>query len=215
MKQIVKSILIACAALLWIGCPMGGPSDEGDAPGEGEAHIWYVSAAAADGGDGQSWQRAFRHPQRAVNAAGDGEVIKVSEGAYGPWPGNPDSAVIHMKPGVELYGGYRIVEGQSVGRDTLGHSSDLWGVSYGEDESDWLRSVHIVLGASNARLDGFTIVEGNTCLDAMGGDLYSGNLENPEFWGAGIWNNSVEKLRVHDCRFARNQSENCSLRRRR
>lgn len=207
MKRIAGGVLVALSLLWWIGCPMGGPSDEGDAPDEGEAQIWYVSAAVAPGGNGQSWVTAFAHPQRAINAAGYSEVVKVSEGAYGPWPGNPDSAVIHMKPGVELYGGYHIVDGQSVGRDTLGHASQLRGLSFGEDETGWLQSVHIVIGASNARLDGFTIVEGNTCLDPSGGDLYSGNLEDPGFWGAGMWNESVEELRVHDCRFVQNQAE--------
>lgn len=207
MKELVRGLLVALLLIWWIGCPMSGPSDEGVAPGESETGIWYVSATAEKGGNGRSWAQPFRHPQEAVNAAGYGEAVKVSEGMYGPWTGNPDGAVVVMKPGVELYGGYHLVDGQVVQRNPGNYPSELWGASYGELESDWLQAVHIVLGASDSRLDGFTIVEGNTCLDPGGSDLYAGSLDNPDYWGAAMWNDGVEKLRVHDCRFAHNQAE--------
>jgi len=201
------SILIVLLTLWWAGCPMSGPSDEGDAPDESETRIWYVSASAPDGGNGESWDKAFHHPQRAVNAAAYGEAVKVAEGVYGPWPGNLDNAAVEMRPGVEMYGGYHIVDGQLLGRDPETHVSELRGVSYGEDENISLQSVHIVIGASDTRLDGFSIVEGNTCLDPGAADLYGGSLDDPDYWGAGMWNNSVEKLRIHNCRFVGNQAE--------
>jgi hypothetical protein len=207
MKKVAASILLVLALLWWSGCPMAGPTDEGAAPDEGETGIWYVNAAAKADGNGSSWAQAFRHPQRAVNAAGYGEAVKVAQGTYGPWPGNPNNAVIQMKPGVELFGGYHPVDGEVVERSPEDHPSELWGYSFGELESGRLQAVHIVLGASDARLDGFTIIEGNTCLDPDKSDLYSGSLENPDYWGAGMWNNCVEMLRIHDCRFVYNQAD--------
>jgi hypothetical protein len=43
---------------------------------------WYVDAAAAPGGDGASWEKAFNGIQEAADAAADGDTIIVAPGTY-------------------------------------------------------------------------------------------------------------------------------------
>ena len=78
--------LLLCACSPWFG------PDEGDAPRENQATIWYVDERAPPGGDGTSWATAFTHPQLAVNSAKTDEVVKVAQGDYVPWNENEGDA---------------------------------------------------------------------------------------------------------------------------
>lgn len=46
------------------------------------ASTWYVDAAAAPGGDGSSWEKAFNGIQEATDNATDGDTIIVAPGVY-------------------------------------------------------------------------------------------------------------------------------------
>jgi hypothetical protein len=46
------------------------------------AATWYVDGSVVSGGDGKSWETAFRTIQGGVNAAGEGDTVIVAEGTY-------------------------------------------------------------------------------------------------------------------------------------
>jgi len=51
-------------------------------PGFVSAAIWYVSGGAPAGGDGTSWERAFRAIQDGIDASSDGDTVIVGQGTY-------------------------------------------------------------------------------------------------------------------------------------
>lgn len=104
------------------------------------AGIWYVRADAA--GDGTSWANAGSL-QSTVDAAAGGDEIWVAAGVYTVSSG----AVLTMKAGVALYGGFIGGESQRSQRD--------WSVNLTTIDGENVRVG--VYGADNAILDGFTI----------------------------------------------------------
>jgi predicted outer membrane repeat protein len=179
-------------------------SNEGGAPGEDEAVIWYVDERALPNGDGTSWSTAFTHPQQGVDAAGPNEVVKVAEGTYGPWEGNEGYAVLDMKNEVELYGGYYVVGGEFIERDPLSHLTMLIG---GGEMAGGLESKHVVLGASYSILDGFYIEDGVGVAEAESGADYSSPEVNADPWGRGMFNESVQRMIIRNCSFDSNTAE--------
>ena len=147
--------------------------------------IWYVNDdPPTNANTGMSWDEAFTDIQDAVNIALSGDWIWVAEGIYGPigW----DEPVLTMKDGVEVFGGFVGVEtGLSERGDPADHPTTLDG-----EGSD-----HVVVGASNARLDGFTVT---------GGDAYGGGSDED---GGGMYNNGVNYLIVANCIFRDNSAE--------
>ncbi|UCD85532.1 MAG: hypothetical protein JSU92_04905, partial [Deltaproteobacteria bacterium] len=144
--------------------------------------IWYVDAAAEVGGDGRSWGDALNNIQDAVNAALPGEQVWVRMGTYTSGSTDP---VITMKDGVEIYGGFDETETDPTDRylDTNETTLDGGDISY-----------HVVVGASNARLDGFIVTRGN----AIGYDDYDN--------GGGMYNGGVANLVVSNCIFSENSA---------
>lgn len=202
----MRAVIVAAVvgSLLLSACsPMVGP-DEGGAPSENDAGIWYVDERAPPGGDGTSWATAFVHPQLAVDAAQADEAVKVAQGLYFPWSENQGNAVIAMKAGVEIYGGYYVEDGEMMFRDPLSYPSMLvgsWEMAMGRE------SKHIVLGASNALLDGFEISDGMATLETSNLSDYADPTVHPDPWGAGMLNTSVRNLVVQDCNFRTNEAE--------
>ncbi len=119
------------------------------------ATVWYVTPAGA--GDGATWGTAGSL-QSVVNAAALYDEVWVAEGTYTKLIGS----VLNMKEGARLYGGFTGVETE-------------------RDQRDWEANVTIldgentrsgVVGADNAVLDGFTIVNGKA--EKGGGMFISG-----------------------------------------
>ncbi len=149
---------------------------------------WFVDDDATGAGTGLSWTDAFTVVQDAVDVAMSGEIICVAEGIYTSGTTEP---VLTMKNGVEIYGGFVGTESNPSERvDPATHPTIL----DGEDTS-----YHVVVGASNARLDGFTITGGYTSLMDCG---------LPEIMeeckGGGMYNNNKTSLVVANCTFSNN-----------
>ena len=136
--------------------------------------IIYVDDDASLGGDGTTWQTAFRYLQDALALATEGDEIRVAGGGYRPdqgggqTPGNR-GASFALILGVELYGGYAgrgapdpdernvdifesILSGDLAGND---------GPNYANNDEN---AFHVLTGGatdSSTVVDGFTVVGGN------------------------------------------------------
>ncbi|UCD84228.1 MAG: chitobiase/beta-hexosaminidase C-terminal domain-containing protein [Deltaproteobacteria bacterium] len=150
-----------------------------------EPTIWYVDADATGNNDGTSWADAFTVIQDAVGAASTDNWIWVAEGTYTNTPTSTVS-VLTMKAGVEIYGGFTGTESALSERgDPTAYPTILDGEN---------TSYHVVLGASNTHLDGFTITGGNA------------NGIWPNNSGGGMYNDSMTNLVVANCTFIGNQA---------
>ena len=84
--------------------------------------IIYVDDDAPLGGDGTTWNTAFKYLQDALSVASDGDEIRVAQGTYRPdrdedgnvTPGDRE-ATFQLVTGVGLYGGYRGCPGGDCG----------------------------------------------------------------------------------------------------
>jgi hypothetical protein len=136
---------------------------------------WKVRADAGPGGDGLTWATAFDSPQQALASAMAGEEIWVAAGAYTPTAGDDRAVSFALKQGVGLYGGFDGTEEQRDQRDPAANMTVLSGdIGVPGDDSD--NSYHVVLGANDAVLDGFTVTGGRADGDglrSLGGGMLS------------------------------------------
>ncbi len=138
--------------------------------------VLYVDRDNASGTEtGMSWAAAFNTIQEGIDASsnfGGGEVW-VAEGVYNEERDNPTGSIL-MKQGVHLYGGFAGTETALSGRTWNLHPTILDGsVARGGGQA-----CHVLIGADNATLDGFTITGGNgnviDLCSAAGGMLIEG-----------------------------------------
>jgi len=152
------------------------------------ARNWYVDVNAFGTGTGKSWLNAFNDIQPALDAASSGDRIFVAEGVYtepsGFPPGFPTNPVVHMKKGVKIFGGFAGTEGKLSQR---GDPSLRPTVLDGQ-----LFAYHVIIGASDARLDGFLVQYGYA--DGSYGNSF----------GAGMFNDGVAGLEIENCEFSYN-----------
>ena len=154
-----------------------------------EPTIWYVNDNAAGNNDGTSWADAFTVIQDAVDTASTDNWIWVAEGTYTNAP-TTILSVLTMKAGVEIYGGFTGTESDLSERNPATNKTIL----DGEDTS-----YNVVKGNSNARLDGFTVTNGNAS--------YLEPWQPAKFTGGGMYNESVSDLMVANCTFSGNSAE--------
>ncbi|UCD85474.1 MAG: right-handed parallel beta-helix repeat-containing protein, partial [Deltaproteobacteria bacterium] len=145
--------------------------------------LWYVDADATGANTGLSWWDAFTNIKDALDAAPGGSMIWVAEGTY---TSDSMSPVLTMKAGVKIYGGFTGTESNLSER---GDPADHLTILNGEDTS-----YHVVVGASNSRLDGFIVT---------GGNAIGGGGENK---GGGIFNDNVIGLVMANCVFSNNSA---------
>ena len=156
------------------------------------AGVLYVDDDAPLGGDGTSWDSAYRFLQDAMTNAGGGGIaeIRVGQGTYKPDRDetNPDGtgkreATFQLINGVALMGGYAGIGAKDPdARDIELYETILSGDLLGDDEPVFNfygdNSMHILTGSSltqSAIVDGFTIGHGNASTadeaDRIGGGL--------------------------------------------
>ncbi len=173
--------------------------------------IYYVDDDAPEGGDGTSWETAFKFLQDALDVALWGDRIRVAEGIYKPDPSglsDPRQATFQLINGVTVKGGYPGLDAADPNaRDIIKYVTILSGDLNGDDESDWITSdlinepnryencYHVVNGNftdSTAVLDGLTITGGQ----ANGGVW-------PHNDGAGMHNDTANPTLIN-CTFKAN-----------
>ena len=126
-----------------------------------------VSVNAANRGgpwDGRSWATAFGDVHEALDAAqamvADGAArahVWVASGIYRPSAGADRDAAFHLRRGVDLCGGFRGDETALDQRDWKTNETVLSGAVGTRREEN---SLHVVIGADDAVLDGFTVCDG-------------------------------------------------------
>lgn len=116
-------------------------------------------------GNGQSWSTAFGDLQEALGKASIGQQIWIAAGTYYPTSGQDRSASFVLKEGVEIYGGFSGSETSREARDWKAYPSILSG-DIGQKNTKTDNSKHVVTGANNAVLDGFTITGGYSAVDS-------------------------------------------------
>lgn len=184
------------------------------------AAVYYVSATAGEGGDGSSWETAFRHLQDAIKKTRIDleDEIWVTAGTYYPDEGagqidGDREAHFRVKRTVTLYGGFAGTESSPDQRDLDANVTILSG-EISENKAEWSRHVTRV---TSGTLDGITITNGNAngevspdneggAIDAAG----TNTARNCHFTGnsakiggvavGGIWT-------IIDCIFSDNEAE--------
>jgi len=178
-----------------------------------QADTIYVDDDAPLGGNGLSWETAFRFLQDALVTAALGDEIHVGQGIYKPdqdEAGNvmPGDRAAHFPilNGVSVMGGYAgyghpepndrdadLYE-TTLSGDLLGNDTGLFG-NYGDNAYNVIFMEDTLPPDGSATLDGFVVRGGNA------------NGSGSQTWGAGLHfdsNNSTSQLAVANCRFVEN-----------
>lgn len=164
-----------------------------------DAAIIYVDSGAATGGDGASWNTAFKRVRTALLAAHDGDEIRVAQGTYcptrplvvpidsqdegdasPPFPGDNRGSTFLIPHGVSLVGGFAGAGAPDPDEyDPENNLTILTGDVNGDDGPDFanyadnLRHVvKIIGGGRQTILRGVTVSGGNASgAQAVGDDL--------------------------------------------
>jgi hypothetical protein len=160
--------------------------------------VRFVDAAATDDGDALTWATAANAVQPGIDSAlsevtTNAEVdvceVWVAQGIYYIYE-TDDLDTVQLQPGVELYGGFS-GDGTESLRDERDWVNNVTVVDGHEGTSETYDVYHVVLGADDAVIDGFTIT---------GGDA---NTWHPHDRGGGMMNESASPL-VRNCIFTGN-----------
>ncbi|MCE5229143.1 right-handed parallel beta-helix repeat-containing protein [bacterium] len=159
------------------------------------ARVIYVNASAKGLDDGLSWPNAFQDMQKGLAAAEDGDEIWVAAGTYKTTAGTDRTISFRLVANVAIYGGFAGTETNRFQRNWETHPVILSGdIGLKGDNSD--NSYHVVVAASRATLDGFTIRDGNA----------ADTLTYPWSLGAGMFCESAESLTLTHCNFRDNEA---------
>lgn len=156
--------------------------------------IRFVNWVSTTSACGTSWDGAFDNIQDGIDSAyesaqilGECEVW-VATGLYSSYEGDPMDT-FRLKKGVHLFGGFAAFETERSQRDVEANETVLTGSGLlGQGNS-----YHVLMGAEDAIIDGFTITGG----DAIG--------DPPHHRGGGIYLNSAN-TRVSACTLRRNRA---------
>ncbi len=153
--------------------------------------VYVDSSQSTNLPDGQSWDYAYTTLQDALSTAPADSEIWVAAGTYTPGDTRGDSFT--LKETVDVYGGFNGDETFREARDPEDNVTILSGdIGATGDNSD--NCYHVVTGANNAILDGFTISDGNasaaTGILARGGGIFN-NYSSPTISNCTFSNNSA------------------------
>lgn len=172
----MKMRILSCVFMAWM-------------IGQALAAVIHVKPAETGLGDGSSWANATTLPEALVRAE-SGDEIWVAAGVHKPSTSEADRrlATFQLKMNVAVYGGFSGRETLRSRRDFVNNRTILSGDIDDNDSQtpvvtdartvDGLagNSYHVVTGASDAVLDGFTITAGNA---DVSGNAHGGGLYNP------------------------------------
>ena len=161
--------------------------------------IYYVDLDATGSGTGLSWSDAFTTIQPAINAGysmGGGEVW-VAAGVYSetrssivhPAPDNVNTGSVVLKSTVYVYGGFAGTEAVRSERDWKNNVTTLDGLT----ARGGLPAFHVIVGADDSTIDGFTI---------SGGGFHEGGWNTTDS-GGGMYNRDVSPT-ISNCIFTNN-----------
>lgn len=155
----MKRILL-CAGLVLAAAPIAAAS------------TWFVDKASSSSTEnGTQWATAFKTVQAAIDAASAGDEIWVAAATYDETRADSTGALL-LKAGVALYGGFTGAEASRDARDWSAHATIISGTAARSGSAAY----HVVLGADDAVLDGFTITGGcasDAADEAKGGGMYN------------------------------------------
>ena len=184
----------------------------------GAQTVYHVSTTGSDSDDGLSWVTPLRNIQTALDLANPGDEIWVAQGTYYPDEGTGQTndartSSFILKPTVKLLGGFLGVNGALVPRDVDAFTTILSGDIDQNDTTIPLgaNSFHVVTGADNATLDGFTIqsgfADGPGTDENKGGGIFNGGTSpfimnciitnNDGISGGGMYNSSSSAAMVN------------------
>ena len=184
--------------------------------------VLYVNGAATGRGDGSSWADAFLDLQAALAVASASDEIWVAAGRY--TPGTERTDTFQLVVDVALYGGFAGHETTREARDWTANETVLSGDVNGDDGPDFANNdenvYHVVTGADDAVLDGFTIRGGNANgvvnEQTMGGGMHNGSYSptvsnctfaaNVASLGGGMGNGDESSPMVLNCTFSENSA---------
>ncbi|MBN2524995.1 MAG: hypothetical protein JXR76_01290 [Deltaproteobacteria bacterium] len=176
-------------------CPEGWTGDSCTTP------VFYVNVAVPEktGNSGRTWAQAFNHLQLALAATvnfADAEIW-VARGRY--IPGDTRDSTFQLIENVRVYGGFAGNEKLLIQRDIALNETILDGDINRDDlEESFLNHnenvYHVISGADNATLDGFSVRGGN-----------ANGAENYQDWGGGLL--AINGLvTISNCTFKNNQA---------
>lgn len=173
--------------------------------GGGTVSRVYVNASgSSQSPDGTTWETAYQNLQDGIDLASlYGADVWVAQGTYTPTSGSDRTLSIELKSGVSVYGGFSGTETMLSQRnpDPQTNNTVLSG-DIGVTGTDTDNSYHVVTGADNSVLDGFTIKKGyadGKVSRRMGGGLYNVST----YGGSG----SPAVCTIRNCLFTENFAE--------
>ncbi len=191
--------------------------------GAAAAGTLYVAETGDDGNDGSTWPLAKRSIQGAVNAAGDGDVILVSNGTYTA----AVDPVVSISKSVDIRGvngpGVTIIDGENARRCVYVYSSTAGGPVYmsgfairngsAADGAGVYKGAYrdfylsnCVIHANNSFANGSGIYKASILSQMVVSDcIVSNNLAGG--YGGGAYS-SYARLFMYDCEIVNNTSTN-------
>ena len=126
----------------------------------GSAVVYVDADSTAASPDGTSWDTAYKTLSDGLSNVISGDEIWVADGTYYPTTGTDRTASLTLVSGVVVYGGFNGTETALAQRDYTSNITILSGDIGGTSDTKTDNSYHVLVGADNATIDGFTVTGG-------------------------------------------------------